>query len=173
MVLLTGPPDDDDTGFVLSLDRDFFQTVEGCLCVRHADFTQQHVKRKVRELLGDKPVDILLSDMAPNASGHPIMDHFRIVELNTHLLDFAVHVLKEEGTLVCKLWSGDQTRHFMTTLETVFDHVRTVKPEASRVNSAELFILARGYKNPKYENVDMNENDNSDLVIPSTENDKK
>jgi len=48
-----------------------------------------------------------------------------------------------------------------------------VKPEASRVNSAELFILARGYKNPKYENIDMNENDNSDLVIPSTENDKK
>ena len=85
------------------------------------------------------------------------MDHHRIVELNTHLLDFAVHVLKEEGTLVCKLWSGDQTRHFITTLETVFDYVKIVKPDASRVNSAELFFLAKGYKNPKFEQVDDNE----------------
>ena len=152
-----GPRDDKDTGFVLSLDRNFFQTVDGCLCVKHADFTQKHVKDKIIQLLQGKPVDVLLSDMAPNASGHAVMDHHRIVELNTHLLDFAVHVLKEEGTLVCKLWSGDQTRHFITTLETVFDYVKIVKPDASRVHSAELFLLAKGYKNPKFEQVDDNQ----------------
>lgn len=89
--------------------------------------------------------------MAPNASGIKEMDHIRIIELNTHLLEFAIHVLKEEGTLVCKIWEGGRSRHFMSMLETVFDDVKPVKPEASRGNSAELFFLARGYRNPKYQ----------------------
>lgn len=146
-----GPADEEGTGFVLSLDRDHFQTVQGCLCVRHADFTQDNVRHKLKTILKDKPIDVLLSDMAPNASGIKEMDHIRIIELNTHLLDFAIHVLKEEGTLVCKIWEGGRSRHFMSMLETVFDDVKPVKPEASRGNSAELFFLARGYRNPKYQ----------------------
>lgn len=109
------------------------------------------MRKKIKQLLGNNPIDILLSDMAPNATGHGEMDHTRIIELNTHLLDFCVHVLKQNGTLVCKIWDGGRTRHFMNTLETVFKDVRIVKPDASRVNSAELFLLARDYTNPKYE----------------------
>lgn len=144
-----GAEGDPSTGFVISLDRDSFVPVDGCLCIRNADFTSDRTKLKLVKLLGDRKVDVLLSDMAPNATGHKELDHEKIVELNIQLVDFAKSVLRENGTLVCKLWEGGRSRHFQNILSTVFSDVKGVKPEASRDNSAELFFLARGYENPK------------------------
>lgn len=123
--------------------------MNGCLCIRNADFTQDTTKIKLHKLLEGRKLDVLLSDMAPNASGHKEMDHEQIVDLQMQFVEFAMHVLADNGTLLCKLWEGGRTRHFQTYLETQFDNVRIVKPDASRLNSAEIFVLARGFENPK------------------------
>lgn len=148
-MFIIGPEGDPSTGSVISLDRDSFNPIDGCLCIRNADFTADRTKLHLTKILGKRKVDVLLSDMAPNASGHKEMDHEQIVQLNLQLIDFANVVLKENGSLVCKLWEGGRTRHFQNVLSTVFNDVKIVKPEASRTNSAEIFFLARGYENPK------------------------
>lgn len=104
--------------------------------------------KKITELLSGRKVDVLLSDMAPNATGHKALDHEQIIDLNLKLLDFASLVLKENGSLVCKIWEGDRTRHFQSVLQTVFNDTRILKPDASRANSAEKFFVAKGYNNP-------------------------
>lgn len=147
--MFSGPEGSPETGYVLSLDRDFFQPVEGCICVRNADFTSDITRHKLFQLLDKKKVDVLLSDMAPNASGHREMDHDNIIALNTELLEFSQRVLKDGGTLLCKIWEGGRTRHFISMVEAVFSNVKLVKPESSRSHSAEIFMLARGYENPK------------------------
>lgn len=146
---LLGKIGETDAGFVISIDRDSFPPVEGCICLKGADINATKTHAKVAEILAGKKVDVLLSDMAPNATGHKEMDHERIIELNLELLNIATHVLKESGSLVCKIWEGSRTRHFQSVLQTVFEETRTIKPDASRANSAEKFIVALGYSNPK------------------------
>jgi len=88
--------------------------------------------------------------MAPNASGHREMDHEQIINLNERVIDLAMHVLRPGGTLLCKIWDGGRKRQLQSILETQFDKVVNVKPDASRSHSAESFFLATGYQNPKH-----------------------
>lgn len=149
-ILLTGTVGDKDTGHVISIDRDFFHPIDGCFCIRNADFTQETTRRKILNVLDGRKIDCMLSDMAPNATGHKLMDHEQIVDLQLQFVAFAMQVLRDKGVLLCKLWEGNRSRHFVSYLETVFDDVRIVKPDASRSNSAEMFVLARGYENPAH-----------------------
>jgi len=139
----------ESTGSVLSIDRDFFYPIEACFCIRNADFSQKTTRNKILDILGDRKVEVMLSDMAPNATGHSEMDHEQIVDLVTHFVEFASDILVEQGTLLCKLWEGGRKRHFQSFLQTLFSDVKTIKPDSSRSNSAEIFMLARGYKNPR------------------------
>ncbi|XP_067940354.1 ribosomal RNA large subunit methyltransferase E-like isoform X2 [Watersipora subatra] len=139
----------DKRGFIVSIDRDFFHKVEGCVCIRNADFTQKTSRDKVIEVLGDKRIDCALSDMAPNATGHKLMDHEQIIDLQVKFVEFSELVLRHGGTLLCKILEGNRTKQFTTYLETLFDDVKKVKPDASRSNSAEIFVLGRGYKRPR------------------------
>lgn len=131
---------------MLCLDRDYFHTVSGCLCIRNADFTQDLTRQKILNITSQQKFDVLLSDMAPNATGHKDMDHEQIVDLQTKFVEFASHVLVDNGTLLCKLWEGNRTKHFLNFVQSLFADVKVVKPMASRVNSAEMFVLAQIYK---------------------------
>jgi len=109
------------------------------------DFTDQACGPRLIELLGSAP-DVILSDMAPNTTGHRQTDHLRIVGLIEAAADFALEVLAPGGAFVTKAFQGGETGALLARLKQNFAHVRHVKPKASRAESSELYLLATGFK---------------------------
>jgi len=110
-----------------------------------ADFTAPDSGERLIELIGGAP-DVILSDMAPNTTGHRQTDHLRIVGLIEAAAAFATTVLKPGGVFVSKAFQGGETGVLLGDLKRHFAEVRHVKPKASRLQSSELYLLARGFK---------------------------
>ena len=110
-----------------------------------ADFTHPGVAEHLIELLGGAP-DIILSDMAPNTTGHRETDHLRIVGLIEAAIDFALEVLKPGGAFVTKAFQGGETAGVVANLKRNFTAVRHAKPKASRAESSEIYLVATGFK---------------------------
>ena len=109
------------------------------------DFTDPACGPKLLELIGGPP-DLVLSDMAPNTTGHRETDHLRIVGLIDAALDFALASLKPGGAFVAKAFQGGGTSEVLARLKRHFAKVQHVKPKASRADSSELFFVATGFK---------------------------
>jgi 23S rRNA (uridine2552-2'-O)-methyltransferase len=109
------------------------------------DFTDPACGPRLIELLGGAP-DVILSDMAPNTTGHRQTDHLRIIGLIEAAADFALEVLAPGGAFVTKAFQGGETGALLARLKQNFVHVRHVKPKASRAESSELYLLATGFK---------------------------
>ena len=110
-----------------------------------ADFTAPDSGARLLELIGGAP-DVILSDMAPNTTGHRQTDHLRIVGLIEAAAAFATSVLRPGGAFVSKAFQGGETAVLLADLKRHFAEVRHVKPKASRLQSSELYLLARGFK---------------------------
>jgi 23S rRNA (uridine2552-2'-O)-methyltransferase len=113
--------------------------------VLELDFLAADAEQKVLDALGG-PVDIVLSDMAPSATGHKQTDHLRIMALCEAAADFAVRVLAPGGAFVCKVWQGGTESGLLAGLKRRFAQVRHAKPDASRKESAETYLVATGFK---------------------------
>ena len=109
------------------------------------DFTRPECGPMLMEALGGSP-DIVLSDMAPNTTGHRETDHLRIVGLIEIALDFAIGVLKPGGAFITKAFQGGETTALLKTLKANFTEVRHVKPKASRQESSEVYLVATGFR---------------------------
>ena len=109
------------------------------------DFTDDDCPARLMELLGGSP-DVIMSDMAPNTTGHRQTDHLRIVGLIEAAAEFALRVLEPGGVFVTKAFQGGETGTLLTLLKQNFANVRHVKPKASRAESSELYLLATGFK---------------------------
>jgi 23S rRNA (uridine2552-2'-O)-methyltransferase len=92
------------------------------------------------------PADVVLSDMAASATGDTQVDHLRIMALAETAHDFARQVLKAGGTFVAKVLRGGTERGLLDELKRDFAKVRHVKPEASRADSAEMYVVATGFR---------------------------
>jgi 23S rRNA (uridine2552-2'-O)-methyltransferase len=101
--------------------------------------------RRLIEALGGK-ADLVLSDMAPNTTGHTGTDHLRIMALADAALAFALEVLAEGGGFVTKVFQGGAERQVLETLKRHFAVVRHAKPPASRKESSELYVVATGFR---------------------------
>ena len=110
-----------------------------------ADFTEPWVGERLLGLIGAAP-DLVLSDMAPNTSGHRQTDHLRIVGLIEAAADFAVANLRPGGAFVTKAFQGGETAAVIRVLRTSFADVRQVKPKASRADSSEVYLVATDLK---------------------------
>lgn len=109
------------------------------------DFTAPGMGERLIALLGGAP-DLVLSDMAPNTSGHRQTDHLRIVALIEAAADFAIATLKPGGAFVTKAFQGGETAGVLKILKAAFDDVRHVKPKASRADSSEVYLVATGFR---------------------------
>jgi 23S rRNA (uridine2552-2'-O)-methyltransferase len=109
------------------------------------DFLDADAPERLRELLGG-PADVVLSDMAANATGHRQTDHLRIVGLAEAAIEFAREILGTGGTFVAKVLQGGTEGALLADLKRDFATVRHVKPAASRSDSAELYVLATGFR---------------------------
>lgn len=95
----------------------------------------------------DGVVDVVVSDMAPNTVGHQKTDHLRQMVLLEYAFDFACRALKPGGAFIAKSFTGGTTNELLKQIKERFDVVHHVKPNASRKDSVEMFIVALGYKN--------------------------
>ena len=109
------------------------------------DFTEQSVLDKLLQVLENKEVDLVMSDMAPNISGIKAVDQPRAMYLAELALDLAQNVLREKGTFLVKVFQGTEFDSYFKMLREHFDKVVTRKPKASKSNSREVYLLARGY----------------------------
>ncbi len=111
------------------------------------DFLEPDAPRLLMDWLDGK-ADIVLSDMAANATGHKKTDQLRIIGLVELAADFACEVLAEGGGFLAKVIQGGTENELLARLKREFSTVRHVKPQASRANSAELYVLATGFRGP-------------------------
>ena len=109
-------------------------------------FREQEVADKLTEIIGDKQVDLVLSDMAPNLSGIAAADAARCLLLNELALEFCLEHLKDNGVFVTKVFQGSGFSQYVETLKKHFKVVLTRKPEASRDSSAEVYMVAKHIK---------------------------
>lgn len=109
------------------------------------DFTLSDAPQKVTELLRGA-VDVVLSDMAPSSTGHRSTDHIRIIALAEMAWEFAHAVLAPGGTFIAKVWQGGTEGALLIQLKKHFHTVKHIKPPASRKDSAEVYVVASGFK---------------------------
>jgi 23S rRNA (uridine2552-2'-O)-methyltransferase len=107
------------------------------------DFTSPETVAKLKELIGGRPVDVVMSDMAPNISGNRAIDQPRILALLDEALAFAREVLRPGGDFLAKAFQGEGIDTFTRELKQHFRTVKIVKPKASRPESREIYLLAR------------------------------
>lgn len=110
------------------------------------DFMDDDAPEKLCSYLPDEKADLVISDMAPNTSGTPSLDHLRIMGLVEAAAEFACEVLKPGGGFICKVWQGGTELETLRQLQKHFTKVRHAKPESSRKDSAETFLIATGFK---------------------------
>jgi 23S rRNA (uridine2552-2'-O)-methyltransferase len=108
------------------------------------DFTDPAVAERLAALAGAP--DLIVSDMAPNTTGHRQTDHLRIVALIEAAAEFAERTLKPGGAFVAKAFQGGETATVIAQLKRAFESVRTIKPKASRTESSEVFLVATGFR---------------------------
>jgi 23S rRNA (uridine2552-2'-O)-methyltransferase len=109
------------------------------------DFLDEDAPARLREMLGGK-ADVVLCDMAANATGHRKTDHLKIVALVEAAADFAREVLAPRGSFLAKVIQGGTEGELLASLKRDFASVKHVKPPASRPDSAELYVLATGFR---------------------------
>ena len=114
---------------------------------RRLDFLDPDAPAQIEAMLSG-PADVVLSDMAANASGHRQTDHLKIMALVEAAADFACEVLAPGGAFLAKVLQGGTEAALLARLKQRFASVRHVKPAASRADSAELYLLATGFRQP-------------------------
>ena len=131
-------------GSVVALDILELKPIAGVEFLK-LDFLNAAAPERLKALLGGK-ADLVLSDMAANTTGHRQTDHLRIMALAEAAAHFAREVLAEGGSFLCKVLQGGTENALLAALKRDFATVKHVKPPASRVDSAELYLLAKGFR---------------------------
>ncbi|NBG95486.1 23S rRNA methyltransferase [Pyruvatibacter mobilis] len=134
-------------GHVIGIDLLPIETIPGATLLE-GDFMADDAPDRLKAEMGG-PADVVMSDMAASATGHKATDHLRIMHLCELALEFAIEVLKPGGSFLAKVLQGGAEKDLMDMLRTNFKVVRHVKPKASRADSAEMYVLATGFKGRK------------------------
>jgi 23S rRNA (uridine2552-2'-O)-methyltransferase len=132
------------SGKVVAVDRLDMAATAGVDFIRR-DFLEPGAGDEIKALLGGQ-ADVVLSDMAANATGHRATDHLRVMALAEAAADFACAVLAPGGAFLCKVLQGGTEASLLAALKRDFSQVKHVKPAASRPDSAELYLLATGFR---------------------------
>lgn len=132
-------------GRILALDLLEIEPIEGVEFLQ-GDFREQAVADRLAEMLGDDVVDLVVSDMAPNLSGIEVTDAARIDHLVELAIEFAQTQMKPSGALVCKVFHGSGYNELVARFKAAFQVVKAIKPKASRVRSAETFLVGMRLK---------------------------
>ncbi len=132
-------------GTIIALDILDFEPIEGVTFLK-GDFREESVLKQLEAAVGGRPVDVVVSDMAPNLSGIESSDSARVAHLVELAVEFAQAHLRPEGALVCKVFHGSGYSQLVKLFKERFRVVKPIKPKASRDKSAETFLVGIGLK---------------------------
>jgi 23S rRNA (uridine2552-2'-O)-methyltransferase len=127
-------------GRVFSLDVLEMKTLPGVTFIQ-GDFEEESTLTELRKKLGERPVDLVISDMSPNITGIAISDQARCMYLAELALEFSIAQLNSDGNFLVKVFQGSGFEQFMNTMRMSFKKVATRKPKASRGRSNEIYLL--------------------------------
>jgi len=133
-------------GVVVGCDLLHMEPVPGAVILQGRDFTHTDTQRDIRNHLSGRPIGCVLSDMAPNNPGISGFNHDITTNLVYSVLQFSVLTADKDSNLLVKMFSGRNLEKLLTDLRKFYTAVRIVKPDSSRKESAELFILAEKLK---------------------------
>ncbi|XP_063705137.1 rRNA methyltransferase 2, mitochondrial [Culicoides brevitarsis] len=133
-------------GLVIGVDLQQVQPVEGAILFGNTDFTSEAGQQKICDVLKDKRVNCVLSDMAPRATGIRQLDQENIMMLCYAVLRFALTMSEEKASVLMKCWTNAEMQELVKRMECYYETVKVVKPNASRGDSAETFLLGKGFK---------------------------
>ncbi|XP_067130958.1 rRNA methyltransferase 2, mitochondrial [Centruroides vittatus] len=136
-------------GKVIALDIIHVAPIDGVTILQEADFKNPSTQKKIIDILDGSNADIVLSDMAPRASGIKELDVTNIISLAYNVLQFSIRILSVGGSILCKVWDGDGVNDLEMNMKKFFSSVRRTKPPSSRMDSAELFLLGKDFKGVK------------------------
>lgn len=131
-------------GKVIAVDCLPMNAMSGIYFIK-GDFTEMAVLDELLQVVGEDGVDLVISDMSPNISGHKTIDQPKSMYLVELALDFAIKVLKPGGCFLAKVFQGQGVEGFVKELRTHFKSVGYRKPKASRSRSSEIYILAKDF----------------------------
>ena len=135
----------ENRGRVLGIDMISMDPIPGVELMK-MDFLDEDAPARIRAGLGRAHVDVVLSDMAAHATGHRQTDHLKIMALCEAALDFAIEILAPDGVFLAKVLQGGAEGTLLASMRRHFSSVRHVKPDASRADSAEMYVLASGFR---------------------------
>jgi 23S rRNA (uridine2552-2'-O)-methyltransferase len=130
---------------VIGLDLLEMDPIEGVTFFQ-MDFMDDDAPETLIDAMGGAPADIVMSDMAPNTTGHKGTDHLKIMALVELAYDFAVQVLAPEGTFIAKVRQGGTENELLAQMKKDFKTVKHIKPPASRKESSETYVIAQGFR---------------------------
>ena len=133
---------------VIGLDLLPTDPIEGALLLQR-DFRDPAVASELIDLLGGQKANVVMSDMAANTTGNHMVDHLRIIGLVENAYHFAVQVLAPGGTFIAKIFQGGTEANLLNEMKRYFRAVKHVKPDASRKDSCEFYVVATGFKENK------------------------
>ncbi|XP_053695964.1 rRNA methyltransferase 2, mitochondrial [Sabethes cyaneus] len=132
-------------GMVIGLDLLQIYPIEHATMMGNMDFTKPETHNKIRSLLDNRQLDVVLSDMAPNATGVRSLDQENIMTLCYSVLRFAILMSSPNASLLMKAWDNAEVSTLEKNIQKYYRMVKRIKPNASRSDSAEIFVLARGF----------------------------
>lgn len=141
----TGAAAGELNGTIISLDLLPMEPIEGVHYIQ-GDFRDESVLTQLEGVVQGRPVDVVVSDMAPNLSGHSTTDGARVAHLIELAVDFATRHLRPEGALVTKVFHGPGYDELVKLFREHFKVVKPLKPKSSRDKSAETFLIGIGLK---------------------------
>jgi 23S rRNA (uridine2552-2'-O)-methyltransferase len=133
------------TGHVVGVDLAETAPFPGATILR-ADLAEPNAVDMIKQVLGRRDADVVLSDMAPATTGHAATDHLRIVTLAEAAFAIAEEILEPGGIFVAKVFQGGAEGELLARLKHSFDQLRHAKPPASRPESAETYVVAKGFR---------------------------
>jgi 23S rRNA (uridine2552-2'-O)-methyltransferase len=134
-----------DSGRVVASDILEMAPLGGVTFVQ-GDFTEDSVFEEILSAIGDEPVDLVISDMAPNMSGNASSDQPAAMYLVELALDMARQILKPNGNFLVKVFQGEGFDPYLADMRSSFKSVVTRKPDSSRARSREVYLLGKGFK---------------------------
>lgn len=132
-----------DKGFVLGVDIEYITPIENVEFIR-GDITEKTIMEEVQSVIGS--ANVIISDISPNISGNSSLDHTRSVFLCEKALEYAMRFLVPNGNFITKIFQGEMFNDYLNKLKQQFTYIHIYKPKSSKKNSAEIYIICKGFK---------------------------
>jgi 23S rRNA (uridine2552-2'-O)-methyltransferase len=131
-------------GTVIGIDLSSIKAIEGIVFLQ-GDMTKEESINRLKKVIGDREVDVIISDMSPNISGNYSVDQACSVFLCEQALKTVKILLKKNGNFICKIFEGEDLKDFLEKIKSLFIIVKLFNPPASRKTSSEVYVIAKSF----------------------------